>query len=80
MNVIICFDPFRGGSGFHWDNFDIIRVINVTDHDVRVVLAGSHRKFSRQVPVKLSLVDQDGVNKMGFCARICVSCCKIFNV
>jgi hypothetical protein len=45
MNVIICFGPFRGGPGFHWENFEIIAVINITDHDVRVALAGSHRKF-----------------------------------
>jgi hypothetical protein len=70
----------RGGPGFHWDIFDIIAVKNITYHNVIVALAGSHRKLSRQVRVKLSLVDQDGVNKMGFCARICVSCCNIFNV
>jgi hypothetical protein len=48
MNVIICLDPFRGGPGFHWDNLDIVAVMNITDHDVRVALAGSHRIF----PVK----------------------------
>jgi hypothetical protein len=73
MDVIICFDLFRGGPGIHWDNFDIIAVKNITDHNVRVALAGLHRKFSRQIRVKLSLVDQDGINKMGFRARICVS-------
>jgi hypothetical protein len=74
MNVIICLDPFRGGPGFHWDNLGIIAVINIKYHGVRVALAGSHRKFPRQVRVKLSLVDQDGVNKMGLRSQICVSC------
>jgi hypothetical protein len=80
MDVSICVDPFRGGPGLHWDNFYIIAVINITDHNVRVALAGPHQKFSRQIRVKLSLVDQDGINKMGFCARMCVSCCNITNV
>jgi hypothetical protein len=79
-DVIICFDPFRVRPGLHWDNFDIIAVKNITNHNVRVALAGLHRKFSGQIRVKLPLVDQDGMNKMGFRARICVSCCKIFNV
>jgi hypothetical protein len=80
MDLIICFDPFRGGPGLHWENFDIITVKNITDHNVRVALAGPHHKYSRQSRVKLSLVDQDGINKMGFCARICVSFCNILNV
>jgi hypothetical protein len=79
MNVIICLDPFRVGSGCHWENLDIVSVINIADHDVIVALAGSHRKFTRQVRVKLSLVDQDGVNKMGFFAQICVSGWNILN-
>jgi hypothetical protein len=79
MNVLICLDPFLVGPGFHWDNLDIIAVIHITYHGVRVALAGSHRKFPRQVRVKLSLVDQDGVNKMGFRAQICVRCWNIFN-
>jgi hypothetical protein len=33
MNMIICFDPFRGGPGFRWENFDIIAVINITDRE-----------------------------------------------
>jgi hypothetical protein len=47
MDVIILFDQFRGGPGLHWDNFDIIAVKNITDHNVRVALAGPNRKFSR---------------------------------
>jgi hypothetical protein len=46
MDVGICFDPFRGGPGLHWDNFDLIAAKNITDHDVRVALAGPHWKFS----------------------------------
>jgi hypothetical protein len=34
MDVIIRIDPFRGGPVFNWDNFNIIAVINITDHDV----------------------------------------------
>jgi hypothetical protein len=30
-------------------------------------------EFSRQVRVKLSLVDQDGIHELGFCAQVCVS-------
>jgi hypothetical protein len=42
MNVIICLDPFRGRPRLHWDNFDIIAVRNISDHDVKVSLAGPH--------------------------------------
>jgi hypothetical protein len=69
MDAIIYFDPFRGGPGLHWDNFDIIAVKNITDHNGRVALAGPHREFSRQIRVKLTLADQDGIDKMGFCAE-----------
>jgi hypothetical protein len=47
MDVVICFDPFRGGPGLHWDNVDVIAVKNITYHNVPVALAGPHRKFSR---------------------------------
>jgi hypothetical protein len=80
MDATMCFDPFRGVPGLHLENFDIIAVINITYHNVRVALDGPHLKFSRQIRVKLSLVDQDGTNEMGFCARIGVSCCNIINV
>jgi hypothetical protein len=66
IDVIICFDPLRGGPGLHWDNFEIIVVINITYHGLRVALAGPHPKFSRQIRVKLSLVDQDGINELVF--------------
>jgi hypothetical protein len=66
MDVIICFDPFRGGPRLNCDNFDISAVKNITDHNVPVALDGPHRKFSRYIRVNLSLFDQDGINKMGF--------------
>jgi hypothetical protein len=34
MDGIICFDPFRGGSRFHGDDFNIVAIINIADHDV----------------------------------------------
>jgi hypothetical protein len=73
MDVVIGLDPFWGGSGFHRYDFDVVSVINITDHDVRVSLTGSHQEFSREVRVKLSLINQDGINKVGFCAQVCVS-------
>jgi hypothetical protein len=48
MDVVICFDPFRGGPGLHWDNFYVIVFKNITYHNVPVALAGPHWKF----PVK----------------------------
>jgi hypothetical protein len=36
-------------------------------------------EFSRQVGVKLTLIHQDGIHKIGFCAQICVSVWHIFN-
>jgi hypothetical protein len=34
-------------------------------------------KVFRQVRVKLSLIDQDGMNEVGFCTQVCVSCWHI---
>jgi hypothetical protein len=34
MGVIICFDPFSGGPRCHWDDFNIVAVINVAYHDI----------------------------------------------
>jgi hypothetical protein len=79
MDVIICFYPFLVGPRFNWDDLNMVAVINVADHNVRVALAGSDREFFRQVCVKLTLIDQDGINKMGFCAQICVSFWHIVN-
>jgi hypothetical protein len=80
MDVVVCVDPFRGGPGLRWENFDLIAVKNITYHNVPVALVVPHRKFSRLIGVQLSLAHQDGINKMGFCARICGSCCDIFDV
>jgi hypothetical protein len=33
MDVIIGLDPFRGGPGFHRDEFNVVAVINIADHD-----------------------------------------------
>jgi hypothetical protein len=34
MDGIICFDPFWGGSRFHGDDFNVVAIINIADHDV----------------------------------------------
>jgi hypothetical protein len=34
MDVIIGLDPFRGGPGFHGDEFNVVAVINIADHDI----------------------------------------------
>jgi hypothetical protein len=34
MDVIIGLDPFRGGPGFHRDDFNLVEVINIADHDI----------------------------------------------
>jgi hypothetical protein len=36
MDVIICLDPFLGGPGFHRDEFNVVAVINISDHDISV--------------------------------------------
>jgi hypothetical protein len=33
MDGIIGFDPFRGGSGFHGDDFNLVAVIDIADND-----------------------------------------------
>jgi hypothetical protein len=30
MDAVICFDPFRGRPGFHWNDFDVVSIIDVT--------------------------------------------------
>jgi hypothetical protein len=72
MDGIIGIAPFSGGPRFHWDEFNVVAVINIADHDILVSFSGLDREFSRQVCVKLSLVDQDGINEVGFCAQVCV--------
>jgi hypothetical protein len=34
MNGVICFYPFRGGSRFNGDDFNIVAIINIADYDV----------------------------------------------
>jgi hypothetical protein len=34
MDVITGLDPFLGGPGLHWDDFNIVAVINIADHDI----------------------------------------------
>jgi hypothetical protein len=34
MNGVILFYPFRGGSRFHGDDFNVVAIINIADHDV----------------------------------------------
>jgi hypothetical protein len=34
MDGIICFDPFRGGRGFHGGDFNVVAVVNIADHDI----------------------------------------------
>jgi hypothetical protein len=72
MDGIIGLDPFRGGPRFHWDEFNVVAFINIANHGIRVSFAGSDQELSRQVRVKLSLVDQDGIHEAGFCAQVCV--------
>jgi hypothetical protein len=57
INAFICFDPFLGGTIFHGDDLDVIAIIDVVDHYIRVSFAGSQRELYRQVGVKLTLID-----------------------
>jgi hypothetical protein len=34
MDGIICFDPFRGGTRFNGDDFNLVAVVNIADHDI----------------------------------------------
>jgi hypothetical protein len=43
IDGVICFDPFRGGPIFHGDDFSLVAVINIADHDILVSFAGYHR-------------------------------------
>jgi hypothetical protein len=70
MDAVICFDPFRGGPGFHWNDFDVVAIIDVTLHYIRVSFAGSNRELSRQVGVELTLIDYDRVYEVGLGAQI----------
>jgi hypothetical protein len=79
MNAVICVYPFRGRPGLHGDDLDVIAIINVADHHVRVSFAGLHRELSRQVGVKLTLIDYDGVHEVGLCAQVSVRCWLFLN-
>jgi hypothetical protein len=79
MDGVICFDPFRGGTRFHRYDFNVIEIINIADHHIRVSFAGSHRELSHQVGVKLALIEYDGVHKVGLCSQICVQCWLYLN-
>jgi hypothetical protein len=30
MDAVICFEPFRGGPGLYWNDFDVIAIIDLT--------------------------------------------------
>jgi hypothetical protein len=47
MDVVVRFDPFRGGPCLHGEKFNAIAFKNITDHDVTVALARPHWKFPR---------------------------------
>jgi hypothetical protein len=79
MNGVICFNPLRSGPRFHGDDFNVVAIINITDHHVRVSFAGLHRELSRQVRVKLTLIDYDGVHEVGLCAQVSVRCWLFLN-
>jgi hypothetical protein len=79
MNGVICFHPFRSGPRFHGDDFNVVAIINIAHHHIRVYFAGSHRELSRQVRVKLALIDYDGVHEVGICDQVCVRCWLFLN-
>jgi hypothetical protein len=70
MDAVICFEPFRGGPVLHWDNFDVVAIVYVTQHDIGVSLAGSHRELSREFGVKLTLIGEDCVHEVGLAAQV----------
>jgi hypothetical protein len=72
MDVAICFDPFRGGPGLHWDYFDVVAIVYVTQHYIGVSLAGSDRELSLQVVVELTLIDDYCVHELGIAAQVCI--------
>jgi hypothetical protein len=30
VDAVICFGPFLGGPGLHWNDFDVVAIIDVT--------------------------------------------------
>jgi hypothetical protein len=72
MNAVICFDPFRGGTLFHGYDLNVVAIIDVTYHHIRVSFAGSHQKLSRQGGVDPTLINYDGIHEVGLCAQVCI--------
>jgi hypothetical protein len=72
INAVICFDPFRGGPLFHGNDFNLVAIIDVTDHHIRVSLAGSDRELSCQVGVELTLIHNDCTHEVGLGAQVFV--------
>jgi hypothetical protein len=70
VDAAICFDPFRGGYGLHWDDFNVVAIVYVAQHDIGVSFAGSDRELSRQVGVKLTLIGDDCVHEVGLAAQV----------
>jgi hypothetical protein len=70
VDAVICFDPFRCGPGLHWDEFNVVAIVYVTQHDIGVSFAGSDRELSRQVRVKLTLIGDDCVHEVGLAAQV----------
>jgi hypothetical protein len=62
-----------------WDDYNVVAIINIAYHHILVSFAGSHQDFSRQVRVKLALIDYNGVHKVGLCAQVCVRCWLFLN-
>jgi hypothetical protein len=59
MYAVICFDTLRGGHRFHWDDFNVVAIIDITYHHITVSLAGLNRELSCQVCVELTLIHYD---------------------
>jgi hypothetical protein len=70
MNSVICLDPFRGGPCLHGDDFNLVAIIDVTYHHIRVSLAGYNRELSCQVCVELTLIDYNCIHEVGLGAQV----------
>jgi hypothetical protein len=72
MDAVIYFDPFQGGLGLHWNDFDVVVIIDVTLHYIIVSFAGLNWELSCQVGVELPLIDYDCVHEAGIGAQVCI--------
>jgi hypothetical protein len=72
MDAVVCFDPFRVGSSFHGDDFDLVAIIDITDHHIIVSLTGSNWEISCQVCVELTLIHHDCIQEVGLGAQVFV--------